>query len=459
MIFTRKFGRVIEDMKKVRQYAKISEVIQVLPRKQYLEKLIQKKDNGRIKVITGLRRCGKSVLLFQLYRNYLLGEGVQQDQIVGLALDILENAKYRNPIELDRYIREQIVDSNKRYYVFIDEIQFVSEIQNPYVDDPEAKITFVDAVLGLMQMPNIDVYVTGSNSKMLSSDILTQFRDRGDEIRVLPLSFAEFCEAYEEDKRGAWQDYCTYGGMPVVTTLNTHEEKSRYLRDLFSRTYLKDVLERHKILNEDEVLEILLDILASGIGSLTNPNKLSNTFKSERQINVAPETIDHYLDYFLDAFLIQKATRYDVKGRKYIKTPAKYYYSDPGLRNARLGFRQLEETHLMENVLYNDLIRRGLDVDVGVVEYNTKGQDGKSIRKQLEVDFVVNRGSDRFYIQSALSIADPEKRKQEIASLLRISDSFRKMVVVKDYLKPWTDEHGIRYVGIEQFLLDEELLN
>lgn len=431
----------------------------MLPRKQYLEKLIQKKDNGRIKVITGLRRCGKSVLLFQLYRNYLLGEGVQQDQIVGLALDILENAKYRNPIELDHYIREQIVDSNKRYYVFIDEIQFVSEIQNPYVDDPEAKITFVDAVLGLMQMPNIDVYVTGSNSKMLSSDILTQFRDRGDEIRVFPLSFAEFYEAYEEDKRGAWQDYYTYGGMPVVTTLNTHEEKSRYLRDLFSRTYLKDVLERHKILNEDEVLEILLDILASGIGSLTNPNKLSNTFKSERQINVAPETIDHYLDYFLDAFLIQKATRYDVKGRKYIKTPAKYYYSDPGLRNARLGFRQLEETHLMENVLYNDLIRRGLDVDVGVVEYNTKGQDGKSIRKQLEVDFVVNRGSDRFYIQSALSIADPEKRKQEIASLLRISDSFRKMVVVKDYLKPWTDEHGIRYVGIEQFLLDEELLN
>ena len=431
----------------------------MLPRKQYLEKLIQKKDNGRIKVITGLRRCGNSVLLFQLYRNYLLGEGVQQDQIVGLALDILENAKYRNPIELDRYIREQIVDSNKRYYVFIGEIQFVSEIQNPYVDDPEAKITFVDAVLGLMQMPNIDVYVTGSNSKMLSSDILTQFRDRGDEIRVFPLSFAEFYEAYEEDKRGAWQDYYTYGGMPVVTTLNTHEEKSRYLRDLFSRTYLKDVLERHKILNEDEVLEILLDILASGIGSLTNPNKLSNTFKSERQINVAPETIDHYLDYFLDAFLIQKATRYDVKGRKYIKTPAKYYYSDPGLRNARLGFRQLEETHLMENVLYNDLIRRGLDVDVGVVEYNTKGQDGKSIRKQLEVDFVVNRGSDRFYIQSALSIADPEKRKQEIASLLRISDSFRKMVVVKDYLKPWTDEHGIRYAGIEQFLLDEELLN
>ena len=281
---------------------------------------------------------------------------------------------------------------------------------------------------------------------------------RGDEIRVFPLSFAEFYEAYEEDKRGAWQDYYTYGGMPVVTTPDTHEEKSRYLRDLFSRTYLKDVLERHKIINQEEVLEILLDVLASGIGSLTNPNKLSNTFKSERQVNISPETIDHYLDYFLDAFLIQKAMRYDVKGRKYIKTPSKYYYSDPGLRNARLGFRQLEETHLMENVLYNDLVRRGLDVDVGVVEYNTKGQDGKSMRKQLEVDFVVNRGSDRFYIQSALSIADPEKKEQEIASLLRIPDSFKKIVVVKDYLKPWTDEHGIQYVGIEQFLLDEGML-
>lgn len=430
----------------------------MLPRKQYLEKLIQKRDNGRVKVITGLRRCGKSVLLFHLYKDYLIGEGVPQDQIIGLALDILANAKYRNPVELDNHIREQITDGNKRYYVFIDEIQFVSEIPNPYVNDPKAKITFIDVVLGLMQMPNVDVYVTGSNSKMLSSDILTQFRDRGDEIRVFPLSFAEFYEAYEEDKRGAWQDYYAYGGMPVVTTLKTHEEKSRYLRDLFSRTYIKDVLERHKIMNEDEVLEILLDILASCIGSLTNPNKLSNTFKSERQINVAPETIDHYMDYFLDAFLIQKAMRYDVKGRKYIKTPAKYYYSDPGLRNARLGFRQLEETHLMENVLYNDLVRRGLDVDVGVVEYNTRGQDGRSIRKQLEVDFVVNRGSDRFYVQSALSITDPEKREQEIASLLRIPDSFKKIVVVKDYLKPWRDEHGIQYIGIEQFLLDEGML-
>ena len=326
------------------------------------------------------------------------------------------------------------------------------------MDDPGAKITFIDVVLGFVQMNNVDVYVTGSNSKMLSSDILTQFRDRGDEIRVFPLSFAEFYEAYEGDKRGAWQDYYTYGGMPVVIALETHEEKSRYLRELFDRTYMKDVLERHKILKEDEVLEILLDVLASSIGSLTNPSKLSNIFKSERRINIAPETIDHYLDYFLDAFLVRKAVRYDVKGRKYIRTPSKYYYADPGLRNARLGFRQLEEPHLMENVLYNDLIRRGLDVDVGVIEYNAKEKSGKSIRKQLEVDFVVNRGSSRFYIQSALSIADPEKREQEIASLRRIPDSFKKIVVVRGYMTSWVDHHGIQYIGVEQFLLDEGFL-
>ena len=428
------------------------------PRKQYLDKLIKKKDNGRVKVITGLRRCGKTVLLFQLYRDYLISEGVAQEQIIGLALDVLANAKYRNPLELDKYIRDQIADSTKRYYVFIDEIQFVSQIQNPYVDDPKAKLGFIDVVLGLMQIPNADIYVTGSNSNMLSSDILTQFRDRGDEIRVHPLSFAEFYEGYTDDKRGAWQDYYTYGGMPVVTTLDTHEEKSRYLSDLFTGTYIKDVLERHKVTNDDEVLGILLDILASSVGSLTNPSKLSNTFKSEIQRGISPDTIERYLGYFMDAFIIRKAERYDVKGKKYIKTPAKYYYSDVGLRNARLGFRQLEETHLMENVIYNDLIRRGLDVDVGVVEYNTRNSEGKSERRQLEVDFVVNRGSERYYIQSALSIADPTKREQETASLLRIPDSFKKIVIVRDYLKPQYDEHGIMYVGVEQFLLDDGVL-
>lgn len=428
------------------------------PREQYLKEIISKKDNGRIKIITGLRRSGKSVLLFQLYREWLLGEGVKEDQIIALALDILENARYRNPLELDKYVRDHMVDPKKRYYIFIDEIQFVSEIQNPYVDNEDAKITFIDVILGFMHMDNADVYVTGSNSKMLSSDILTQFRDRGDEIRVYPLSFAEFYNEYEGDKRGAWQDYYTYGGMPLATSLESHEEKSRYLKDLFDWTYIKDVLERHEIKNDTEVLDILLDVLASGIGSLTNPSKLANTFKSERQIGIGSETIEKYIGYFEESFLIEKAVRYDVKGRKYIGTPAKYYYTDLGLRNARLGFRQLEETHIMENVLYNDLIRRGMNVDVGVVEYNTKDADGKKIRKQLEVDFVVNQGGKRFYIQSALSIADPDKKEQEIESLKRIPDSFSKMVVVRDYLKPWQDENGITYVGIEQFLLNEELL-
>ena len=429
----------------------------MLPRKQYVDELIRLKDNGRVKIITGLRRSGKSVLLFELYKDYLLKEGVTSEQIVEMQLDDLKNIEYRNPLNLDKYIRNHVLDEKRRFYVFIDEIQMVSEIQNSYVDDSEAKITFVDVVLGLMKIKNADIYITGSNSKMLSSDILTQFRDRGDEIRVFPLSFAEFYDAYEGDKRDAWQDYYTYGGMPMVLGLDTHERKSRYLRDLFERTYIKDVVERNKIKNNEESLGIVLDVLASGIGSLTNPNKLSNTFKSEKGISIGPDTIDKYIGYFENSYLVQKAVRYDVKGRKYIKTPYKYYYTDLGLRNARLGFRQLEETHLMENVIYNDLIRRGFDVDVGVVEIATS-EDGKKVRKQLEVDFVVNRGNDRYYIQSALSIADPEKKKQEIASLLKIPDSFKKIVVVRDYMKPWKDENGIQYVGIENFLRDESIL-
>ena len=428
-------------------------------RQQYLDQLIRKKDNGRIKIVTGLRRCGKSYLLFTLYRQYLLDSGIAEDQIIGLALDEIENAKYRNPFELDKVIRERMPDREKRYYVFIDEIQFVTEIPNPYVSDPDEKLTFIDVVLGLMKLPNADIYVTGSNSKMLSSDILTQFRDRGDEIRVCSLSFAEVYEHYEGDRRNAWRDYYTYGGMPLVWSLKTHEERSQYLHNLFSQTYIRDVLERHQIKHDQEILEILLDVLASGVGSLTNPSRLSNTFESERHIRISPDTIDAYIRYFSEAFLIRKAVRYDVKGRKYIKTPLKYYYSDPGLRNARLGFRQLEETHLMENVLYNDLIRRGFDVDVGVVEQNVRDANGKNIRRQLEVDFVVNRAEERYYIQSSLSIADPEKKEQEIASLIRIPDSFKKIVVVKDYIRPWKDDHGIQFIGIEDFLLDESLIS
>ena len=431
----------------------------MLQRKQYLEKLIEKKDNGRVKVITGLRRCGKSVLLFDLYRNYLLDHGVEQSQIIALALDVLENSRYRNPIELDGFIRKRIADNGKRYYVFIDEIQNVSEIQNPYVDDPGAKIGFIDVILGFMQMRNVDVYVTGSNSKMLSSDVLTQFRDRGDEIRVYPLSFAEFYEAYDGDKREAWQDYYTYGGMPYVLQLGTNEKKSSYLRDLLTRTYIKDVLERHDIRNESGKLEILLDVLASGVGSLTSPSRLSNTFDTEWKTKISPDTIDLYIGYFVDAFLISKSSRYDVKGRRYLQSPSKYYYCDLGLRNARLNFRQLEENHLMENALYNDLVRRGYDVDVGIIEKNGKNREGKSYRQNLEIDFVVNRGSRRHYIQCALDVDDPAKRSQELESLRRIPDSFGKYVVVKGYMKPWTDDLGIRYVGIEQFLLDDDPLS
>lgn len=431
----------------------------LIQRQQYLDKLIKKKNNGRVKIITGLRRCGKSFLLFELYAKYLRDSGVGEDQIIGLALDELPNARYRNPMELDKVIRERICDPEKQYYVMIDEIQFVSEITNPYIDDPKAKLGFIDVVLGLMKIRNADIYVTGSNSQMLSSDILTQFRDRGDEIRVNPLSYAEFYEAYEDDRRHAWRDYCTYGGMPLVLSMEGHEEKSKYLRDLFEKTYLRDIVERHTILNETEVLEDLLNVLASSIGSLTNPTKLSNTFASEKQLRISSDTIDRYLSYFVDAFLLQRSERYDVKGRKYIKTPVKYYFSDVGLRNARLGFRQQEETHIMENVLFNDLRRRGFDVDVGVVEVNTTEPGGKKVRKQLEVDFVVNRGTQRYYIQSALTVADPEKRKQETESLKRIPDSFKKIVVVREDIIPWHDEDGILYLGVEQFLLDETAID
>ena len=341
----------------------------------------------------------------------------------------------------------------------IDEIQFVSEIQNPYVDDPNAKITFIDVILGLMKIKNADVYVTGSNSKMLSSDILTQFRDRGDEIRVFPLSYAEFYEAYQGDKYNAWIDYWTYGGMPVVQSLSSHEEKSQYLKDLFTRTYLRDVVERNSIQNKTEILEDLLNIIASSVGSLTNPAKIANTFDSEKHLKISSMTIDKYLGYFVDAFLVSRAERYAVKGRKYIRTPSKYYFTDVGLRNARLGFRQQEETHIMENVLYCDLVRRGFDVDVGMVEYNYRKEDGKSARTQLEIDFVVNRGSERYYIQSALSVAEPEKRNQEIQSLLKVPDSFRKIVVTGNRINPWKDENGILYIGIEQFLLDDNAIN
>ena len=431
----------------------------IINRDRYLNKLIAKKENGLIKVVTGIRRCGKSFLLFELYHAYLNAVGVSDDSIIELALDEIINAKYRNPLELDKYIRERIADKKQQYYVFIDEIQKVSEIPNPYVDDSEAKIGFVDVLLGLMKIKNVDLYVTGSNSRMLSSDILTEFKDRGDEIRVNPLTYSEFYAVFEGEKRHAWRQYFTYGGMPLVLSKKTHEEKSKYLKDLFAKTYISDVLEYNKILNEQTVLEDLLNIVSSSVGSLTNPTKLSKTFKSVKQISVGAGTIGKYLDYFIDAFIMYKAFRYDIKGKKYIETPLKYYFTDVGLRNARLNFRQQEENHIMENVIFNELMAREYDVDVGVVEYNHKDEKGKKIRTQLEIDFVANKGSKRYYIQSALSVVDEDKRRQEINSLLRISDSFKKIVVVKDDIIPWHDEQGILYIGIEQFLLEENAVD
>lgn len=430
----------------------------MIARPDYLNKLISKKENGLIKIITGNRRCGKSYLLFTIYHEYLVSAGIAENQIIELALDETVNAKYRNPIELDSYIRSLVSDKSKQYYVFLDEIQKVDEIQNPYVDNPNSKITFVDTVLGLMKIKNVDLYITGSNSKMLSSDILTEFRDRGDEIRVYPLSFAEFYASFKGDKNEAWKEYYTYGGMPLAVTKKTPEEKSKYLKDLFTGTYLKDVLERHTITNSTSDLEELLNIISSSIGSLTNPLNLSNTFKTVKKRNLAPETISTYLDYFKDAFLIDSAVRYNIKGKKYISTPLKYYFVDVGLRNARLNFRQQEENHIMENIIFNELKIRGFDVDIGVIEHNTKDATGKSRRNFLEIDFVANKGSNRFYIQSALYVDTQEKREQETQSLNRIHDSFKKIVVVKDDIEPWQDDKGIQYIGIEQFLLEKDRL-
>lgn len=428
-------------------------------RPRYLNQLIDKKDNGRVKIITGIRRCGKSYLLFELYRKYLLSSEVREDQIIMIALDSLKNIKYRNPIELDDYLRDKIQDNGRKYYIFIDEIQFVEEISNPYLEGTDSKVNFVDLVLGIMKIPNVDIYITGSNSKMLSSDVLTQFRDRGDEIRVYPFSFAEFYSCYEGDKGKAFDEYCLYGGMPMSVQQSNHEKKSEYLKNVFTSTYIKDVVERNKVLKDASIMDDLLDIISSSIGSLSNPTKLANTFMSEKNIKISQLTVSNYLDYFIDAFLIEKARRYDVKGRKYISSPYKYYFSDIGLRNTRLNFRQNEQSHIMENVIYNELRMRGLNVDVGVVEYNYKDENKKTVRKNLEVDFVINRGSNRYYIQSALNVDTKEKQVQETESLRRTGDSFKKIVIVRNNIVPRFDDDGILYIGVEDFLLDETALD
>ena len=431
----------------------------IIQRDRYLQKLIRRRENGMVKVITGIRRCGKSYLLFELYHQYLNSEGVTDDHIIELALDEDVNARYRNPVELGQYIRSLLVDQKEMYYVFLDEIQKVVEVPNPFLPGTDEKIGFVDVLLGLMKIKNVDLYVTGSNSKMLSTDILTEFRGRGDEVRVNPLNYQEFYSAYRGDKRNAWRDYFTFGGMPLVLEQKTVEDKSRYLHTLFDKIYLDDIMSRHNITNEKVVLDDLLDIVSSAVGSLTNPSRIQKTFSSVKGKLIADDTISRYLDYFIDSFLLSQAKRYDVKGRKYIGSPMKYYYSDVGLRNARLNSRQQEENHIMENLIYNELRVRGFDVDVGIVTVNSRDEHGKSKRTQHEVDFVVNRGSNRYYIQSAFAIPDEQKRTQETTALTGIGDSFRKIVVVRENIIPWHDERGILYVGIEDFLLDESAMD
>lgn len=426
-----------------------------IERKRYLQRLVDSRKNGQIKIITGIRRCGKSYLLNVLFRDYLLQEGIEPMQIISIALDDDINMRYRNPMELSSLIREKTSNSDTEFYVLLDEIQMVEEVDNPFLPKGNgAKITFVDVLLGLRNLPNVDVYVTGSNSKMLSSDVATAFRDRGEEIHITPLTYDEFYAAYQKDKRFAWREFMTYGGMPFVLSKDSHEEKSLYLKDLFRLTYIRDVIERNKLKANVETLDELLNVVASAVGSLSNPTRLANTFLSVKNLKVKNETIAFYLDCFIDAYILSKAYRYDIKGRSYIDTPLKYYFADVGLRNARLNFRQQEENHIMENIIYNELIARGFSVDVGVVEYNYKDAEGKNKRSQLEVDFVVNKADRRYYIQSALTIASEDKRLQEISSLNRIADNYTKIVVVRDSILPYNDENGVQYINVEDFLLD-----
>lgn len=413
-----------------------------IARDYYLNQLKSKKHNGLIKIITGLRRSGKSYLLFNIFYNYLLSDGIDENHIIKIPLDNLDFYECRDKIALYKFIKSKITDS-KMYYCLLDEIQFVEG--------------FEEVLNSLLHIPNIDVYVTGSNSRFLVKDVITEFRGRGDEVRVFPLSFKEFYSVRNDDFDSAWADYYTYGGLPLVAGMTTHKEKSDYLSSLFSKVYLTDVIDRYKIRNKKE-FEDLLNVMASSIGSLTNPVKIENTFKTNQKSTITNKTITSYLEYLEDAFLIQIAERFNIKGRKYIGANRKYYFTDLGLRNARLNFRQLEEGHIMENVIYNELRIRGFNVDVGTVEYNSKDKNGKSIKKQLECDFVANLGSNRIYIQSALNVLDSEKLSQEENSLRRISDSFKKIIVQKDSVVPHYDDNGIYIVSLRDFLLEDRIL-
>lgn len=415
----------------------------VIKRDFYLSKLIQHKKNGLVKIITGIRRCGKSYLLFKLFRDHLLESGIKEDHIISVALDDFGNRKLQNPDELYNYVKSQIVDGED-YFILLDEIQLVPE--------------FESVINGFMHIDNADIYVTGSNSKFLSSDIITEFRGRGDEIRVYPLNFSEFYSVYGGDFDNAWIMYCNYGGMPLCLSMETLADKAKYLTGLFDTTYLADIINRNNLRGNEEINE-LTDVLASSIGSLTNPLKLSNTFASSKNVKLSANTVSNYLNYLQDAFLVEKAVRYDIKGKKYINTPAKYYFVDMGLRNARLSFRQQEYTHIMENVIYNELRLRGYSVDVGVVE-NVGKEEGFSVRKTFEVDFVVNLGNRRYYIQSAYNIPTEEKMAQEQASLLSINDAFRKIIIVNQPIMSGYNEQGILMLSLQDFLMNpEKVLN
>ena len=414
-----------------------------IKRDYYLNKLIAKKHNGLIKVITGIRRCGKSYLLFTLFKNHLTESGVADDHIIEIPFDSFENKKYRDPEILYPYVKEQIADGGM-YYILLDEVQLLDE--------------FESVLNGFMRMKNVDVYVTGSNARFLSKDIITEFRGRGDELHIQPLSFAEFMSVYDGNKYDGWNEYVLYGGLPPVVLLRTAEQKIELLKSLFQETYINDIISRHSVKHRDE-FEELINILASAIGSLTNPKKLTDTFKSKKNKVISSNTIKSYLDYLCDAYVVSRATRYDIKGKKYRDTPQKYYFSDVGIRNACINFRQLEENHTMENVIYNELIARNFNVDVGIITSTGKDNDGKFVRKQLEVDFVCNKGSKRYYIQSAFSIPDREKMEQESNSLLRIDDSFKKIIVVKDLPAPTYTEDGILVISVYDFLLNSNSLD
>lgn len=414
-----------------------------IKRDVYLDRLIRREKNGLIKVVTGVRRCGKSYLLFNLFHNYLLDKGVQENHIIEIALDDRSNKELRDPDNMLKYVKERIVDRDT-YYIILDEVQLLAE--------------FEDVLNSFMHIRNADVYVTGSNSKFLSSDLVTEFRGRGDEIRIYPLSFREYCSVYEGSADEAWDDYFTYGGLPLILSRETPEEKAGYLISLFQKVYLSDIVDRHKVRNREE-LDELVDILASAVGSLTNPLKLANTFKTVKKKTISDKTLKKYIDYLMDAFLVSKAVRYDIKGRRYIGSPAKFYFEDVGLRNARLNFRQMEENHIMENIIYNELRIRGYHVDVGLVEQFGKNSENKTTKKQLEVDFVVTRGSEKYYIQSAFAMTTSEKQMQEERPLNAIGDSFKKIIVVRDNIKIRRNDMGIVTIGIRNFLLDENSLN